>query len=160
MIRPATASDASRIAAIYNHYVDHTVVTFEEERVPASEMRKRIETVSAHYPWLVWDEAGDVIGYAYALEWHARAAYRLTVETTVYLDPQHFRRGFGGALYSALLEDLRERGFHCAIGCIALPNESSVTLHEKLGFEKIGVFGEVGRKFGRWIDVGYWQLIL
>ena len=160
MIRAATTSDAERIAAIYNHYVEHTVVTFEEKRVTREEMARRIERVSDGFPWLVWDEAADVLAYAYAVRWHARAAYRLTVETTVYVDPGFFGREIGRSLYCELIDELRGRDFHCAIGCIALPNDASIALHEKLGFEKIGEFREVGRKFGRWIDVGYWELII
>jgi L-amino acid N-acyltransferase YncA len=101
-----------------------------------------------------------VVGWAYATAWKSRSAYRFSVETTVYVAASHQRRGVGGALYRKLIEDLRARKLHSVVGGIALPNEGSVALHEKLGFRKIAHFAEVGRKLDRWIDVGYWQLIL
>jgi L-amino acid N-acyltransferase YncA len=160
MIRAARTNDATAIAAIYNHYVRHTVVTFEEVPVAVKEMAQRILDVSERLPWLVWEDGGAVLGWAYATAWKARSAYRFSVETTVYVAVTHQRRGVGDALYRKLIEDLRERKLHSAVGGIALPNEGSVALHEKLGFKKIAHFAEVGRKFDRWVDVGYWQLIL
>ncbi len=108
----------------------------------------------------MWDDGGAVVGWAYATAWKARSAYRFSVETTVYVAASHQGRGIGAALYGALLGDLRGRELHSAVGGIALPNPASVALHEKLGFKKIAHFAEVGRKFDRWVDVGYWQLIL
>lgn len=160
MIRQATEQDASQICEIYNHFVLQTAVTFEEEPVDADEMARRICETLAGLPWLVWEDGGRVLGYCYASKWKGRCAYRYSVETTVYLRPDAGGRGLGTQLYTALLEDLRERGLHAAIGGIALPNDASVRLHEKLGFEKVAQFREVGNKFGRWVDVGYWQLIL
>jgi phosphinothricin acetyltransferase len=160
MIRECTAGDAAAIAEIYNHYVRETVITFEETPVSAAEMAQRIADVAARYPWHVSDDAGAVVGWAYATPWKTRSAYRFSVETTVYVAPAHHGRGVGGALYRALIEDLRGRDVHSAVGGIALPNPASVALHEKLGFRKIAHFAEVGRKLDRWVDVGYWQLIL
>jgi phosphinothricin acetyltransferase len=160
MIRACTAADAAAIAEIYNHYVRETVVTFEETPVAAAEMAQRIADVSARYPWLVWDDGGAVVAWAYATPWKTRSAYRFSVETTVYVAASHHGRGIGGALYRALIDDLRARNVHSAVGGIALPNPASVALHEKLGFRKIAHFAEVGGKFDRWVDVGYWQLIL
>jgi phosphinothricin acetyltransferase len=161
MIRACTAADAAAITEIYNHYIRETVVTFEETPVTAAEMAKRIEDVSARFPWLVWEDGGAVVGYAYAAAWKSRSAYRFSVETTIYLAAGHHGRGIGLSLYGALLAELRAaRGFHSAVGGIALPNPASIALHEKLGFRKIAHFVEVGRKFDRWVDVGYWQLIL
>jgi phosphinothricin acetyltransferase len=157
-IREAAASDAAAIAGIYNHYVLGTVVTFEEEPVSSDEIARRIEKVrSASLPWLVVEADGDVVGYAYAGPWHTRSAYRFSVETTVYLAPAQVGRGIGSKLYGELLSTLQTRRIHAAIGGIALPNETSVALHEKLGFRKVAHFDEVGFKFDRWIDVGYWQ---
>ena len=99
----------------------------------------------------------QVVGYAYAGRWHDRSAYRYSVETTIYLDADHLGKSIGSGLYAALLQQLKERGMHVAIGGIALPNPGSVALHEKLGFRKVAHYGEVGFKFNRWIDVGYWQ---
>ena len=160
MIRAARTNDATAIAEIYNHYVRHTVVTFEEVPVAVKEMAQRILDVSERLPWLVWEDGGAVVGWAYATAWKPRSAYRFSVETTVYVAASHQRRGVGDALYRKLIEDLRARNLHSAVGGIALPNEGSVALHEKLGFKKVAHFAEVGRKLDRWIDVGYWQLIL
>src|SRR5690606_39143142 len=99
-------------------------------------------------------------GYAYAARWKGRCAYRYSVESTIYLDLGARRGGIGTVLYAALLERLRSRGYHAVIGGIALPNDASVRLHEQLGFRKVAHFPEVGFKLGRWVDVGYWQIIL
>ena len=159
LLRPAVAGDSGAIAAIYNHYVATTVITFEEEPVSASEMARRIADVgSVSLPWLVAEREGKVVGYAYASPWRARSAYRFSVEVTVYVDPDCPRLGIGRRLYEELLPTLKARGIHAAFGVIALPNEASVALHEKFGFVKVAHLREVGLKFGRWIDVGYWQL--
>lgn len=161
MLRDAAPDDAHELARIYNPYVLDTPVTFEEDAVTAAQMRERLaETRQAGLPWLVLEEGGAVRGYAYASRWKARCAYRYCAETTVYLERDATGRGLGPALYAALLERLRERQLHAAIGVVALPNPASVALHERLGFRKAAHFTEVGFKFGRWIDVGYWQLML
>lgn len=159
MIRAVTAADAAAIAEIYNHYVRETVITFEETPVSIDEMTRRIADVNARYPWLVAEQDGTVVGWAYATEWKTRSAYRFSVETTVYVAPAHLGRGLGTALYAPLIAELEARRLHCAVGGIALPNPASVALHEKLGFREIARFVEIGRKFDRWVDVGYWQLI-
>ncbi|MGI9288912.1 MAG: arsinothricin resistance N-acetyltransferase ArsN1 family B [Pseudomonadales bacterium] len=159
MIRTVIAEDASNLCAIYNHYIQNTTVTFEEESVTAATMEQRIAEVSVQHPWLVCDLEGELAGYAYASPWKSRCAYRFSVETTVYLSPNHFGEGIGTGLYESLIEDLKLTDMHSLIAGIALPNEASIALHEKLGFEKIGQFNEVGRKFDQWIDVGYWELI-
>ena len=160
MLRQATPSDAAQICAIYNHYVRETVVTFEESPVSEAEMARRITDVTARLPWLVWETDGTITGYAYATAWRARAAYRHCVESSIYLAPEATRRGLGSRLYTALIAELRQRGLHCIIGGAALPNPASVLLHERLGFEKVAQFRQVGFKFGRWIDVAYWELML
>ena len=160
MIRTCLPTDAAAVCEIYNHYVRDTVVTFEETPPAVAEMAQRIAEIGAQFPWLVLEDAGVVIGYAYASTWKTRSAYRFAVESTIYLAPQSTGRGRGFGLYAALLADLRRRNFHSVIGGIALPNPASVSLHEKLGFKKIGSFTEVGWKFERWVDVGYWELIL
>jgi len=160
MIRAATAEDAGEISAIYNHYVEHTVVTFEEDHITATEMRRRLGASAGRHPWFVAEVVGTLTGYAYAAPWHPRAAYRHAVETTVYVDPGHLRRGVGKALYGALLDELRRADFRCAVAVIALPNAASVALHEKMGFTKAGHLKSIGYKFERWIDVGHWQLLL
>ena len=159
-IRDVRASDAPRIAAIYNHYVRETVVTFEEQPVADAEMARRISETTASYPWLVWEEDGAVEAYAYASSWKRRSAYRFAAESTIYAAPEATGRGIGSQLYPALIARMRAVGLHCAIGGISLPNPASVALHEKLGFVPIGRFREVGCKRGRWVDGGYWELTL
>jgi phosphinothricin acetyltransferase len=160
MIRPANPSDAAAICRIYNPFVTESTVTFEENAVTDEEMQKRIADVSTALPWLVLEEAGVVVAYAYATRWRVRSAYRFSVESTVYVDSGSHRRGFGRRLYLELIRQLRALGLHRVLGGIALPNPCSVGLHESLGFRKIAHFDEVGFKFGRWIDVGYWELSL
>ncbi len=157
MIRDAVPDDAASVAEIYNHYVAETVVTFEETAVSGAEMRERLAAADDGHPWLVLEEGGAVLGFAFASPWKSRCAYRHSVESSVYLAPGATGRGLGTGLYAALLDRLAAAGRRSALGGIALPNEASVALHEKLGFEKVGRFREVGFKFDRWIDVGYWQ---
>ena len=160
-LRDATPADAADIAAIYNVHVRATTATFELDEVDAGAMQRRIADVQERgLPWLVAEGDGRVVGYAYAGPWKPRAAYARTVETSIYLDAAACGRGLGRRLYAALVERLRAQGVHAAIGGISLPNPVSVALHEALGFRHVGVFREVGHKFGHWIDVGYWQLRL
>jgi len=161
VVRDAAADDAAALVRIYNHYIRETVITFEEDTIDAAEMERRIgDLVGADFPWLVATANGDVCGYAYAGTWRTRAAYRYSVEATVYLDPDRCGQGVGTRLYDELLERLAARGVHAIVGGIALPNPASVALHEKLGFRKVAHFEAVGFKFGRWVDVGYWQIVL
>lgn len=160
MIRPATPDDAGAIAAIYNHYIATTTISFEEQPVTPAAMAQRIGDIAAVLPWLVYEVDGRLRGYAYASRWRARSAYRFAAETSVYVEQGQGGQGIGSALYRALLADLRRREIHMAIGGIAQPNPASVALHESLGFKKVAHFSEVGRKFDRWIDVGYWELRL
>lgn len=160
-IRPAAAGDAAGLADIYNHYVANTWLTFEERAVDAREMeQRRTATVAAGLPWLVAEASGGIIGFAYAARWKERDAYHASVESTIYLDPGRTGTGVGRQLYAALLESLRAASVHSVVGGISLPNEQSVRLHERLGFRKVAHFEQIGYKFERWIDVGYWQLLL
>ena len=159
--RPALPADAPAIASIYNHYILTTTISFEEAAIDADDIAQRMAAVrSAGLPYLVAEDDGAVIGYAYATPWRVRRAYRSSVETSVYLRDGLQARGTGTTLYRALLAELTAGGYHLAIGGIAQPNPASVALHEKLGFEKAAHFKEVGCKFGGWVDVGYWQLTL
>lgn len=161
LLRDAAPDDADAIAAIYNHYVATSTISFEEEPVTVPAMRQRIADVQqSGLPWLVALVDGKVGAYAYATPWRVRAAYRFSVESTVYVDANQARSGLGSALYGRLMARLREAGLHLVVGGIALPNAASIALHEKMGFDKVAHFSEVGLKFGRWIDVGYWQLKL
>jgi L-amino acid N-acyltransferase YncA len=161
IVRSASAADAEAIARIYNYYILNTVITFEEEPVSAQAMGTRLAEVrELSLPWLVAEVDGAVVGYAYASKWKGRCSYRYSVEATIYLEHGHEGRGIGARLYAELLSILRARGMHVVIGGAALPNEASVALHEKLGFEHVATFRQVGFKHGRWIDVAYWQLVL
>ena len=160
-IRPATPADAESLARIYNFYVKETAVTFEEQVISAGEITARLQEVEgASLPWLAAEQGGEVVGYAYATKWKGRSAYRFSTEVTVYVERGRGGRGIGSSLYRHLLPALQSRGIHAAFGGIALPNDASVALHQKFGFEKVAEFREVGFKFDRWIDVGYWQKIL
>jgi phosphinothricin acetyltransferase len=157
-IRSAEPRDAQAIADIYNFFVSTSIVTFEEETVSASEIARRIEELqSVELPWLVAEDRGVLSGYAHAKPWRPRRAYRFSAEITVYVEPRCARRGIGSMLYGRLFPLLQARGVHAVIGGIALPNDASVALHEKLGLRKVAHFKEVGFKLDRWIDVGYWQ---
>jgi L-amino acid N-acyltransferase YncA len=160
MIRYAKTDDAAEICKIYNHYVLGTTITFEEEPVSTDEMAQRIAETLQSLPWLVWEQDESLQGFCYASKWKGRCAYRHSVESTVYVRADSIGRRIGSQLYRALLDELRQRKFHTVIGGIALPNDASVALHEKLEFEKVAQFREVGNKFDRWTDVGYWQLLL
>jgi phosphinothricin acetyltransferase len=152
------ARDGGACAAIYRPAVTDGVASFESEAPSAAEMAARIAAVTARRPWLVAeDDAGQVIGYAYASAHRERAAYRWSVEVTVYVDARHHRRGVARALYEPLLALLAAQGFRIALAGITLPNPASVGLHEALGFTPVGVYRGVGFKAGAWHDVGWWQ---
>jgi L-amino acid N-acyltransferase YncA len=159
--RAATPDDAAAIAEIYAPFVTASAVSFEAEPPGEPAMRARIEAGGGLYPWLV-GEAGDgtILGYAYAARFRERPAYRFAVETSVYLRSGAAGRGLGRGLYEPLLEMLESQGFTQAIAAITLPNEASVRLHEKLGFQRAGTYRQVGWKFGQWHDVGLWQRAL
>lgn len=157
-IRVASLSDAGAIAAIYAPYVLDTAISFEETPPTEIEMAGRIGDVLPTHPFLVFEEADRVLGYAYAGPHNARAAYRWSANVSVYVAADAHRRGLGRALYAQLFETLRRQGFHSLYGGITLPNEKSVGLHEAMGFVHVGVYREVGFKFERWHDVGYWRL--
>lgn len=159
-IRPVTPQDAAAIAAIYNEYVLKTDISFETEALSAEEMRGRILDISADFPYLVFEEEGRVLGYCYAHAWKERAAYSRTLETTIYLAPEAQGRGIGTRLMGRLIEACREGGFHALVACITGGNEPSIALHRRLGFRQVSCFPQVGRKFGRWLDVVDLQLML
>jgi phosphinothricin acetyltransferase len=154
-IRLASADDAAAIASIYRPYVEDSRISFETEAPDATEMARRIQ--GELYPWFVAEENGRVLGYAASSAFRTRPAYRWIVETGIYLRADAQGRGIGQALLSRLLETLERQGFVGAVGAIALPNEASVALHEKLGFVHSGTYRQVGFKIGDWLDVGLWQ---
>ncbi|HEV2858375.1 MAG TPA: GNAT family N-acetyltransferase [Solirubrobacterales bacterium] len=154
------AWDAAACAAIYAPHVESSPVSFEERAPDAAEMAARIERYGPDYAWLVAEREGRVVGYAYATAFNERPAYRWSTSVSVYIAEEVRREGVGRALYSALFDRLRKRGFRMACAGITLPNEASVGLHESLGFELVGVNHEIGWKEGAWRDVGWYQLEL
>ena len=159
MIRQVVPGDAAALCGIYNYYVQNTAATFEEEPVRLAEMESRVRTISAAYPWLVLEEAGAILGYAYANKFRERSAYRYAAEISIYLKNGQENRGLGTLLFGRLLEETKKTNIHALIAGITLPNDRSVAVHEKFGFEKIACFREVGFKMNRWLDVGYWELL-
>lgn len=160
IIRKVHPSDASAIAEIYNYYVGETTVSFEYEPVSVDEMAARIAETSAEYPYLVCEDGGKVAGYCYAHRWKERAAYIHTWETTVYVASRDRGRGVGGLLMERLVEECRAAGCHVLVACITGDNEASIRFHERLGFVRASCFRQVGRKFGRWLDVVDYELLL
>ena len=161
MIRPVLASDREAVCEIYNEYVLHSTATFEIEPVTVEEMKRRMAEITARCPYIVWtDEDGRVTGYAYAHPWQERAAYARTWETTVYVRRGCAGRGIGSALMRRLIEECRRTGCHALVACITAENADSRRLHERLGFRQVSLFKEVGWKFGRWLDVTDYELVL
>ncbi|WP_323095702.1 GNAT family N-acetyltransferase [Intrasporangium sp. YIM S08009] len=160
VVRDATAADAADCARIYRPYVLDTAVTFELEPPAEAEVAARIEAAVATHAWLVLEDGGEVVGYAYGGPFKARPAYRWSCEVSVYLDPASHRTGAGRALYTALIERLTERGYRMAAAGIAQPNEASNRLHASFGFEPVGTYRRVGWKNGAWHDVAWVQRFL
>lgn len=159
-VRPATAEDAEACRAIYAPYVEETWISFEEEVPSAREMKRRIEGYGASHGWIVAEEEGRIVGYAYGSPHRLRHAYRFSCDVAIYTDRARAAQGIGRAIYAELLPLLASHGMHAAYAGIALPNEPSIRLHESVGFAKVGVYREVGYKMGGWRDVGWWQKIL
>jgi L-amino acid N-acyltransferase YncA len=152
--------DGAACAAIYAPYVAHSAVSFEEVAPTAAQFATRIAETSARYPWLVLEDGGRVVGYAYATQHRARAAYRWAVEVGIYVDGAHRRRGAGRQLYEALFGLLRRQQLRIALAGVTLPNDASIGLHRALGFEHVGTYGAIGWKAGAWHAVSWWQLQL
>jgi phosphinothricin acetyltransferase len=160
MIRIARDEDAAAIHAIYAPSVTDGVATFETELPGVDTMRERIRTRLRHYPWLVWEEDGEVLAYAYAGRFRERAAYDWIAETSIYVRSDAHRRGIARRLYGVLLDTMRLQGINQAVGVITLPGTISVTMHEAMGFSAAGVWRQCGYKLGQWWDVGVWQKAL
>ena len=154
------AGDAARIAQIYQPYVEETIISFEEVAPTADQMADRIRSTLAWTPWLVADEDGRVVGYAYASRHRERTGYRWSVDISVYLEAGAQGRGIGRALYRELLELLRRQRFVNVYAGITLPNDASVGLHRAIGMEQIGTYERVGYKFGQWLGVTWFGMRL
>jgi L-amino acid N-acyltransferase YncA len=156
-VRVATENDAAAVARIYDPYVRETAISFEEIPPSPDEMSSRIRKTLSTHPFLVFEDGSSVVGYAYASPHRERPAYRWSADVAIYAAPEAHRRGVGRALYASLLDMLGRQGFHAAFAGITLPNANSVGLHEAMGFEHVGTYGEVGFKLGSWRDVGWWH---
>ena len=159
IIRKVELSDSTQIAEIYNYYILNTHHTFETEPLSAEEMEERIAEVIEDYPYLVAEVDGEIQGYLYAKQFRLRQAYKHSVEASIYVRNQSKQKGIGSELYKRFLEELKETDIHAIMAGIALPNDASVKFHEKLGYEKVAHFREVGYKLGRWVDVGFWEML-
>jgi phosphinothricin acetyltransferase len=160
VIRPFSTPDIPPANALTNHYIQHTPIHFATRPATDAEFGDSWLHGRDKFPWFTATIDGRFAGYAKAYTWRTRAAYDTTAEVGLYVHPDFHRRGVGRALYAALIADARRRGFHTLVAGIALPNDSSVKLHEACGFVHTGTFREVGRKFDQWHDVGFWQLML
>ena len=159
LIRSAVDSDSGQVSQIYNFYVATSHATFELEPISDQKMGGTIaDLLSQGFPFLVGEVDGSIVGYVYGRPFRPRPGYRQTIETAVYVRDGLAGKGLGSRLYTAVFDEIT--GFHSAIATIALPNDPSVRLHEKFGFERAGHIREAGFKFGRWFDVGYWQRML
>ncbi|MBK5721159.1 N-acetyltransferase [Dysgonomonas sp. Marseille-P4677] len=161
MIRDIKPDDAKRIAEIYNYYIKETIITFEYDTISEFDIKRRIEKIQQKgFPFFVYEKDNEIVGYAYLSNWRERIAYDITLETSVYLDQKAIGSGIGSILYKELIDRAQKIDIHSLIGVISLPNIGSQKLHKKFNFELIGCFKEAGVKFGKLIDVEFWQLIL
>lgn len=160
VIRLARGGDAEAVLGIYAPVIRDTAISFEYEVPAESEMRRRILTTLEKFPWLVCEYDGVVLGYSYAGEHRDRAGYQWSVDVSVYVSASARRKGVGQAMYRSLVNLLVLQGFRKAYAGITLPNQGSVGLHESIGFQQVGVYREVGYKFGAWHDVGWWHMTL
>lgn len=159
-IRLAEESDAIGVLAVYRPYVEETAITFEYEVPTQVEFLCRLQRIQSNYPFLVCEEKGQIIGYAYAHRQMTRAAYQWNAELSVYIDRKHTGRGVGKALYTALIEILKLQHVQTVCALITLPNPVSETLHHKMGFKRIGLHPQAGYKLGKWYDVAWYEKVI
>jgi phosphinothricin acetyltransferase len=152
--------DAAACAAIYLPFVTDSATSFDEEPPTPASFADKINHLSESYPFLVATEDKEVLGYAYASEYRARVAYRWSAEVSVYIHAEHRGRGVGQRLYEVLLELMTKQGFRVAVAAITVPNDASISLHERCGFQEVGVFRRIGFKLGEWRDVAFLELQL
>lgn len=159
-IRAVTPADAPLITEMYNWYIKNSVITFETTLLTVDEMRERIDELSAHFPYFVYEIGGKIAGFCYAHPWKQRAAYSKTLETTIYLSHDHFRCGIGRQLMSRLIDECRSLGYNALIACITGSNSGSIYFHRSLGFHQVSFFEKVGYKLGQTLDVTDYELLL
>lgn len=158
-IRNVKPDDAAQVAEVYNYYIQNTHQTFETEPLTAQEMLARISETTEKFPFLVAEENGEILGYASAAQFRLREAYAYSAEVSIYVKNAAKQKGIGTQLYQKLFDQLAETNIHAMVAGISLPNDASVNFHEKMGFSKVAHFRQIGYKLGRWVDVGYWELI-
>ncbi|GAA4883611.1 GNAT family N-acetyltransferase [Flaviramulus aquimarinus] len=160
MIRPYVEDDLKQLLEIYNFYVINTIITFDVEPLSLEVFAKKINKINNQYPFIVFEENKEVLGYAYGSKWRTKPAYNKTVESTVYVKHGEQGKRIGTKLYTELLSLLKQENYHIVLGGLTLPNEASIRLHERFNFKLVAHFKEVGKKFDKWLDVGFWQLKL
>ena len=160
MIRQVKLSDAPEIMDIYNYYIEETAWTQEYDPIDLQTQEERIKNTSSSYLYLVHEEDGKILGYAYASQFRWKVGYRFTAESTIYIHPDHLKKNIGTPLYTEVLGMCQQQGFHRIIGGLTLPNDPSARFHEKLGFKKVGEFTDCAYKFSAWHDIGFWELAL
>lgn len=160
MIRPINFADAQQVLNIYNYYVINTNVTFDLEPMSLKALQEKIHSITKVYPFIVFEEQGEILGYAYAGKFRERPAYNSTLESTVYVKNTAHGKQIGTKLYAELIKQLKQTDCRVVLGVLTLPNDASVKLHERFGFEKVGHLKEVGYKFNTWLDVGIFELKL
>jgi len=160
MIRKYHPKDLQSIVDILNYYVKNDACIFQVEPYTFDEIEKKFEIIQATYPIFIEEKDNKVIGFAYGARWRDKPAYAKSVETTIYVHPNYLHAGIGEPLYRKLIETLTQMNFHLLVAGMTMPNLGSQRLHEKLGFEKVGEFKEAGMKFGKWHNVGFWQMVI
>lgn len=160
MIRPVNINDAQELLEMYNYYVINTTVNFDIEPLSLKTFTDKLNIITADYPFIVLEENNEILGYAYGSRFRPRAAYNYVAESTVYVKHTAHGKQIGSKLYAELIKLLKETDLHTVLGVLTIPNEASIKLHEKFGFEQVANLKEVGLKFGEWQNVGIWQLKL
>ena len=160
MIRPVKIDDAQALLNIYNYYVLHSVVTFDVVPLTMAMFMNKLNRINADYPFIVYEENNEILGYAYGSRFRPKPAYDYAVESTVYVKHDCHGKQIGTKLYAALLKQLKAMDLHTVLGVLTIPNDASIKLHEKFGFKQVAVLQEVGLKFGEWQNIGIWQLKL
>ncbi len=160
MVRPFKISDTQQLLEIYNYYVLNSTATFDDVPLSFEMFSDKITRINADYPFIVFEENNKILGYAYGSKFRPKPAYNKTVESTVYVKHDTFGKQIGTKLYKELLNLLKKEQYHVVLGVLTIPNEASIKLHEKFGFTKVADLKQVGFKFGKWQDVGFWQLNL
>lgn len=160
MIRPFEPKDIPELLEMYNYFVLNSTATFDIEPLSLETFTEKLTKIYEDFPFIVFEEDGEILGYAYGSKFRPKPAYNTTVESTVYVKHDTQRKKIGSLLYEELIKQLKAANFHIVLGVLTLPNDASVRLHEKFGFKQVAFLKQVGYKFETWLDVGFWQLDL